>query len=284
MTARRATCLGLVALVVTALVSSCTGGAGASGGAAGNAGMQRQAAGPAVKAAPTPSADRSVVRTATLTMRAADVPGAADRMSALAVRAGGRVDEDSRSGAPGHRTANLVLRVPAADLDALIERVDGVATETDRSVHGQDVTTVVADVDARVRALQTSVTRLRALLPRAATVSALLTVEKQLTARQGDLDAALARQRGQLDQVRLATLTVRLSQPPAPAPAIVRSSRGPAGFGSALTRGAHGLVLTVRWTLAGVGYLLPTALVLAVAAAAVLGVGRMRRRDRPRRT
>ncbi len=274
--ARRRTALGtgMVVLLVT-VAAGCTGSSGSQAESVAGSGSGRS---PGAATAPKtlPAAGtvqtRDVVRTATLQLRTADVDRAADSVVQLANGDRGRVDRDQRSTADGRRTAEVVLRVPPSTLESVIAEVDTLGTEVSRSVHGQDVTATRADIGARVSALTASVDRLRGFLAHSGSISDLVSLEGQLTQREADLESMQAQQRALSDQIALATLTVDLSMRSTPS-----TAAGPAGFGSALGGGWHALVLALRWTLAGLGYLAPIALVVALA---TLGAVVLRRRRR----
>jgi Ca-activated chloride channel family protein len=57
-------------------------------------------------------------------------------------------------------TAELTLRIPSAKLDDFLAGAKGVGTVTSLSLSHDDVTAQRVDQDARIQALQTSVTRL----------------------------------------------------------------------------------------------------------------------------
>jgi hypothetical protein len=88
----------------------------------------------------------------------------------------------------------------------------------------------------------------------------------------------LAQQRALADQLTLASLTVDLTSV---TPPVLRAGSGPSGFGKALTRGLHGLLLAVRWTGAVLGYALPFLLVVAIVAVPGWWLHRARRNRRP---
>ena len=201
--------------------------------------------------------ERQIVRTATVQVTVSDVDRAAQAAVAAATAAGGRVDTDDRStddsgtGKSGSRHAHLVLRVPSAGLDGLLDRVVALGTETNRSEQATDSTSAVADVNARVAELQISVTRLQDFLRRSGRLADLLALESQLTQRQSELESTVAQQRALADQVGLATLTVEF----APPSALSRSAGNPPGFLGALDDSWHALLLSGRLALALLGYL-----------------------------
>jgi Domain of unknown function (DUF4349) len=275
----------LLSLLVGLALAGCGHGGGSSAqrGAANNTGAVGSGQGGSVAAAaPSQAAlqERQIVRTATVQVTVSDVDRAAQAAVAAATAAGGRVDTDDRStddsgGGKGNRHAHLVLRVPSAGLDGLLDRVVALGTETNRSEQATDSTSAVADVNARVAELQISVSRLQDFLRRSGRLADLLALESQLTQRQSELESTVAQQRALTDQVGLATLTVEF----APPSVLSRSAGNPPGFLGALGDSWHALLLSGRLALALLGYLAPF---LLIAAAAGYGALRLRRSHRSR--
>lgn len=269
-----------VAAVLLIVAAGCTGSTETSGSASGGAADRApNAAAAAPKTVPQASGSlqsRDVVRTATLDMRTADVDRAADAVVRLGSANQGRVDLDQRTTTNGRRTAEVVLRVPPPTLEAVIGEIDSLGTETSRSVRGEDVTASKADIGARVSTLAASVKRLQGFLAHSGSISDLVSLESQLTQREGDLESTQAQQKALSDQIALATLTVDLTMRATPA----RAAGGPAGFGSALAGGWHALVVSLRWILAALGYVAPAALVIALAAVGAVVFRRRRRRHK----
>ena len=175
--------------------------------------------------------------------------------------------------------ATLTLRILPEKIDAVITAVDALGTESARTLKRDDVTTSKADIDARVAALSTSVTRLQHLLSTASGVGTLLQVEKVLTARESDLSSLRARQRSLDDEVSLATLTVSITTK-AKAKVVLKPHRHhfrATGFLAAVESSLHGLGVTAMVVIAALGYVLPVVLPIGLVAAAVFGVRRRRR-------
>jgi hypothetical protein len=236
---------------------AAAGAVAQAGSAAGSAAAPDKAA----AAQQTPLQQRDIVRTATVNVTVHDVDQAADKAVAATIAAGGRADGDNRGSDSTGRQAELVLRVPPDKLSALITTVVRLGHENSRTDQGQDVTASRADTDSRVLTLSTSVGRLRELLKKSASVSELVALESQLTTRESQLESTLAQQRALADELTLASLTVDLASV---TPPVLRAGSGPSGFGKALTRGLHGLLLVLRWSGAVLGYALPFLLVVAI--------------------
>ena len=156
-------------------------------------------------------ASREVARTASVTLVVSQPLAAADRVRQVAARFDGWVTrEDLRTNA-SWGPSSVVLSVPADRLDAVLAALAEVGTITNRSTTATDVTDRIVDVDARIRTLQDSVTRIRALMDRAGTVSEIAAVERELTTRQAELESLLAQQQNLRTKVDRTPVTVTLT-------------------------------------------------------------------------
>lgn len=267
--------LWVAAVVGIALVSGCSAGTSSSesasvapsGGTAGSAPefAADAAAAPAPEragegaseAVPVGSVDRSLVRTAELTVEVDDTTAATGSVRAAALAAGGFVAQEQI----GDRGGVLVVRVPADALDRAVEQVATLGTVTDRSSSVVDATEEVVDLDARVASQQASVARVRSLLAEATSIGDVVAIESELARREADLDSLTGRLAALRDQVSLSTLTVDLRGPDAPA-----AGTEPPGFGDGLAAGWAGLLAFGTGLAALLGFLLPFVPVLAVVA------------------
>lgn len=219
--------------------------------------------GPPLAPPDVPDVKRDIVKTATVTITAADVTAAADRAADVATTAGGRVDnrsEDAGSGT-GRASVSLTLRVPAAKLDAALADLKKLGTVESVQITSDDVTAQRVDLDARITALQTSVDRLLGIMRDAKDPEALIKAEEALSQRQADLDSLRAQRAALGAQIDYSTVTVQ-----------IRAERvgGPApeqyhGFFGQVERGWDLLVSALWQALLAVGLLLPWLAAVAVA-------------------
>lgn len=246
----------------------------APSGAAGTSGDDARSA--AVPTAPAPGAlpdpiGRDVVRTAQLTLQVPD-PTAAARGVRTAVAAAAGVVAEEQVDSTG---AWLVVRVPAAGLDRLLDDLAATGVVLGRSARAEDATEQVVDLDSRVATQQASVTRVRTLLAQATSIGDIVAVESELARREADLDSLQRRVATLKDRVVLSTLTVELRSAPAPAPV------NPApGFGAGLGAGWAGLKVIGSGLATAAGFLLPFLPLLAIAGGVVWVVRRRRARVR----
>src|SRR5439155_25468236 len=147
---------------------------------------------PVVAAAST--VDRMTVRTGEQVV-VVDSPAVAGRhVERMVQEAGGYLERSS-----GSSDGNVQIegRVPAAQLDRIMDSVAGLGRERRRQLTGAAVTDQYADLEARLRSNIALRDRLQQLLNRAATLHEVLTLEKQIARLQSDIDALQAR----IDQI-----------------------------------------------------------------------------------
>ena len=269
-----------VAALSLAVLVGCSAPSGPSSGGAdgGGASVPDPAAPGTPEGAPGDTdTDRQVITTASASLAVEDPADAAQRVSELVESAGGRVDERTEQAASGENgpegaVADLVVRVPADALTGVLADLEDLGDVESVSVSRSDVTTQAVDMDARISALQTSVTRLQTLMDGAATTEALLAAEEALSERQGQLEALQSQRALLADQVALSTLSVHLE------PFGVAPAGGPDGFLDGLGTGWRALVTALGATLVVLGVLLPWLAVAALVTAGVLVPLRLMRR------
>jgi hypothetical protein len=311
--------LRTTALVCAALMSGAALLlAGCSGGSGGSAGSPMSVPGPAHGAAsngagaaavPAPArpansassparpasqlalATQSIIYTASLTIQAKNVSAAATRATGIAIAEGGYVSSEQATinpRDPARSTVSLQLKIPVAQYAGTLSTLStALGTQISLTQQAQDVTQQVADVSSLVSSAQAAITQLQALLKQAGSISALLTVQQQISSQESSLEALQAQQRALARETSYATVSMTLLSPhPAPAkkkPKQKTTARQH-GFVAGFAAGWHGLRLIVSGVLTVLGAVLPFAVLGAVlAAAGYAGRRHLRRLRWPRR-
>jgi hypothetical protein len=279
-------------LALALLLAGCTAGSGAADSAGAQSGASivsedagadssgSESAGGAPDVGVVADVDdvgRQVVTEGSVTVTVESPRSAAQDAAALVEQSGGHVQERVEAAGQGSEedTARLVVRVPADRLTGVLQeleklgRVDGVELTSD------DVTGQAQDLDARIRALQISVTRLEDLLTRAQTTADVVSAEQTLTERQSQLEQLQSERARLADRVDLSTVSL-LFRTDGAAPPPVR-----AGFGGGLATGWESLLTALSAGLTVLGVLLPWSVAGGAVAVAVLTVRRELRRRRP---
>lgn len=273
----------LCGLVATGLLASCAGG-GSQDSAAGTSEVRAadSAAAPAemrddagsVAGAVEP--EQQMITTGTVEVVVDDPAAAAREIADLVEQAGGRTEqreEQVRTDTSEPR-ADLTVRVPADSVTPTIAALGEIGTVEATRISSTDVGNQATDLDARIKALQTSATRLETLMSTAATTADLLDAETTLTSRQADLESLQAQRVALADQVEMSTLVIALTTEP------IEAQDEDPGFWSGLATGWDALVTTALAIVVVVGVVLPWA---AVAGAVWLVARWVARRVRPRR-
>ncbi|XKK62510.1 DUF4349 domain-containing protein [Streptomyces sp. ARC32] len=245
-------------------------------GAAGEAGSDR-----AGESAPTEVAPAHLIRTVSLSVQVKDTSKALDAARTATENAGGYVgDENTTRDAEGHERTEVTLRVPVERYEDVLDELEGAGKLLRREAKAEDVTDQVVDVDSRVKSQRASVARVRELMDRATELDDVVTLEGELSTRQAELEALLARQASLKDRTSLATITLSLSETPVKHVEKKEEDEDP-GFLDALAGGWDAFVTMLRWLAVVLGAVLPFAMVAALLALLWLRVVRPRLPRRP---
>ncbi|MBX3094132.1 MAG: DUF4349 domain-containing protein [Cryobacterium sp.] len=155
---------------------------------------------------------QQVITHGSLSVTVADPVGTADEVTRIVAAAGGHVESRNEYvGTPGNPgRADLTLRIPSNRLDAVLTSLKELGEARDTTISSTDVTQQSQDISARITALETSVDRLLALLERADDTDTLITIERELSQRQAELEGLKAQKRYLDDQVAMSTIAVYL--------------------------------------------------------------------------
>ncbi|NYI42435.1 DUF4349 domain-containing protein [Demequina lutea] len=282
-TMRRMRRIGVIAglIVAAGALAGCSASADTSvaNANAGNAAQVDTKVGDAAAAAPA-AADRSLVVTGSLYITVEDPLAAADKAASIVQTAGGRVDARDETAPQGRDggSASLTLRIPADDLDKVVDDLRALGTVDSYATQARDVTTEVTDLDAKISTLRASTDRIQGLLADAKDIKDIITLENELASRQAELQSLEAQQRGLHDQVSMSTIDLSLTTKP-----VVIADNSPQTFWDGLSSGWHGLVAFISVALVVIGALLPWAALGTVITIAVIAMVRARRRRAARR-
>ncbi|WP_006244196.1 DUF4349 domain-containing protein [Mycolicibacterium tusciae] len=222
---------------------------------------------------PVEDATRDVVKTASMTIAVSNTSEAADKAAVMVEDVDGRVDSRSEDAGSdrGFARTSVVLRVPVGKLDGVVRELKTLGTVQTAVTTSEDVTAQRVDLDARIKALQTSVDRLLAIMRDARDPEALISAEDALSQRQADLDSLRAQRDALGDRIEYSTVDVTF---------VAESIGGPApkeyqGFLGQVERGWDTMVFVVGNLVLLFGLLLPWLVVLAVTIGLGYGVIRL---------
>ena len=207
--------LAITSIATLGVLTACAGpslpdNAPASGFKDGVAGAPEAPAPPEQGPLPVEDAQRDVVKTASMTIRVSNTSEAADKAAVMVENSDGRVDSRSEDAGSdrGLARTSVVLRVPVAKLDGVVRELKTLGTVQTAETRSEDVTAQRVDMDARIKALQTSVDRLLAIMRDAKDPEALISAENALSQRQADLDSLRAQRDALGDRIEYSTVDV----------------------------------------------------------------------------
>lgn len=152
---------------------------------------------------------RKLIRQAEQELEVDDVASAVGAATRLVEDQGGYVEN---SAVRNEGRADLVLRVPAKELETTMDMLAALGDESRRFIRVDDVTEQYIDLEARLKNTIALRDRLRVLLDKANTVSEVLSVEKELTRIQSELDSLEGRLKSLRNRVALARLELELHE------------------------------------------------------------------------
>ena len=173
--------------------------------------------------------DRKIVRNATLDLEVENVTAAVQQIEDAAGAAGGFVSssnvfvsntDNTGDSVERTQTASVTIRVPADAYSSVMSQLRGIAKETvSETSDASEVTEEYTDLQARLRNLGATEARYLELLARAVTIDEILTVQDRLNTVRLEIEQVTGRINVLNSLTDFATITVRLSLPPAVAEA-----------------------------------------------------------------
>lgn len=159
------------------------------------------------------SIDQQIIVTGEMTLKVDDPKKTVDDVKKIVVDAKGKVSYSSLNSNEYDLSGVMTVRVQADRYDAVVADIANLGEITKQTMDAQDVGAEVADLDARIKALEASIARLTDLMKNAETTSDLIEAESELTERQSQLDGLNAQRAWYADQVSYSTLNLHIDTP-----------------------------------------------------------------------
>jgi hypothetical protein len=292
-------------LASLSLLAGCSGGGETSSGESGAGGSDARVEGPSPMTAreegladtgKEPARDGAVdpaaaqlpgermARSATLVLRVRDLGQAAASVRSISAATDGVVVRENIGGGgdlvplrePSRVSATtygeLTISVPSAQLDRVLTDLSRLGTVVRRETSAQNVTAEYVDTESRIRTMQASVERVRALMTKATEIAQVVTLETELSRRQADLEALQARMEALRASVERAPVHVSLTTDPA----IIATGPG-SGFLGGLEAGWRAFTASLVALATVIGAVLPFAVTAAAVGVPLWWVVRRRR-------
>jgi hypothetical protein len=210
--------------------------------------------------------EQKIIATGNVQLRSDDVGQTVFDVRKVVDEYAGTISEDDtatdKAGDPVQ--SRMVVRIPTADFDDAMNRLEKLGTLASSKRETADVTTEVLDMDVRVEAQRRSIDRIQVLFDNATSIKDVVSIEGELSRRQADLASLEAQQRYLADQTAMSTVTLSVERTDS---ADRGSDSDDAGFLAGLSSGWKALTRFLVGAATVAGALLPwlvLALLLAV--------------------
>ena len=172
----------------------------------------------------------------------------------------------SRDDGSYYRYADMMIRVPAENLDGFLAQIGENAVVTSTREETENVTLQYVSTKSRVEALETEQKRLLELLEEAGSMEDLLTIESRLTDVRWELENYASQLRVLDNQVDYSTVYLNINEVDKPKAVTERTVWQKIGDGFSENAGDmwDGLVNAFIWVLTMIPYLIPLALIAGV--------------------
>jgi hypothetical protein len=208
--------------------------------------------------------DRKLARRADISITVGDVDAAAAKVRVIAASANGLVVAEAISSEPDDTSvggfSTITISVPTAELDSTLDQLAKLGKVHSRNASTDDVTAQYVDTESRVKTMEASVNRVRALMSQATKLGDIVALEAELSRRQADLEATQSQLAALKDSVALSPVEVRLSTDEQ----VLVQADDSTGFLAGLKAGWTAFTGSVTVLLTVLGAVLPFAVVAAL--------------------
>ena len=226
--------------------------------------------------------ERLIIRTADMSIVAADTEEALARIANMADSSGGWVvSSNVYQSTDTYKSGYISIRVPAEGFQSVLDAIAGLAVEvTNLSTSGQDVTEEYVDLSARLGNLEATAARLRTFLDESRNVEEALAVNAELSRVEGEIEALKGRMQYLEQSSAFSSITVNVT-PDALAQPIQVGGWQPTGVAKqAVEALINMLQLLANAAIWFVIFALPILLVIAIPFALLIWIiKRLRRRE-----
>lgn len=155
--------------------------------------------------------ERKVIKTANLNLQTLDFDGFATALDQKLAESGAYLQYADVSGTEyygGRKSANYTVRVPEVNFNLFLSGLEGIATVVNKTLGEQDVTLSYVDTEAHIKTLEIEQERLFALLEKADTLDAIITLEQRLSQVRYEIESYQAKLRTYDDKITYSTVKI----------------------------------------------------------------------------
>jgi hypothetical protein len=157
---------------------------------------------------------RKLIRSGYLNIVVRDVSATRTEIENLCKTYEAYISSETQANYPGRLEYNQVMRIPAAQFDQFVSKVERLATRVEnKNIETSDVTEEFIDNEARIKTKKELEQRYREILKKPDKVSDILSIEAQLNHVRADIESMEGRLTFLKSQVTFSTLTISFYEP-----------------------------------------------------------------------
>lgn len=215
---KRVLVLALCLLLIVGALSGCAKEAGRVEGSYNNApgaGAELGGSGNESAGSSDVLTDRKLIRKIQVSAETEDMDILLEDVNARIAQLGGyiesrNVENGSAYDAYRDRSATLVIRIPAENLDAFLQQIDQASNVISTKESSDDITLQYVDTESRLKVLRTEEERLLEFLSQAQTVTEMLEIEARLTEVQSQIESLVSQLNTYDNLVDYGTVTLQI--------------------------------------------------------------------------
>ena len=162
--------------------------------------------------APVVPSQRLIIRTGNVDILVADTEETLAQIGRIAEQMEGWVVNSSTSRYQTSKRGNITIRIPSAQFEAVMNQIKGMAVSViSENTAGQDVTEEYVDLGARLGNLEATAERVRGFLDETQTVEEALSVNKELSRLEGEIEVIKGRMQYLSQSAAFSTIYVNLT-------------------------------------------------------------------------
>ena len=156
---------------------------------------------------------KKIIRDGSLTLKVKDIIAVRKLVDSIVFKMGGYIGSESFNSYEQESSYNIIIRVPAAQFDRLVERLEkGTGEVLFKDISARDVTEEFVDLEIRLANKRKFNGRYAELLKKAGSVKEILEIEENIRKIEEEIESTEGRLRYLSDQVAYSKLTLTLTQ------------------------------------------------------------------------
>lgn len=173
----------------------------------------------------SPATERLIIRTGALSIVVKNVSDSVKAINSFASENQGFVVSSNIYKVGDSPFAVVTIRIPSDIFDQGFSKMKELGDVESENTSGRDVTEEYVDLEARLKNLQLTESRLQDILNRTGTIPEVLEVERELKIVRGEIESMQGRMKYLQDSADMSSITVNLSTDPSVLPAVDESDK-----------------------------------------------------------